>query len=437
MLSREEEDIYNQEIVYLNTKRTFFMSLFGLLITFTNIVTFANNIELESDVRLVWRQNVILVHGTVFLILACCVTYMLIRRKMNGGDFAPSKVVVNVVQITIVLAGVLLSIIDQLLGLGIYAFLLVIIALGVVFFIKPINALLIYFVSVVLFYYGIGLEQLDKDVLLNARVNGISFGLIGLGLSFIFWRVTLRQIKLTAEANRQNEELIEQHSEKDRLFSILAHDLKGPMGSFLSLTEVMANDAEDHSKEEIVEMSKALNRSSNKLYTLLENLLSYSRAKLQILQVKLVKIDLLHMGKECITQYEELAQNKNIKLQLQIPENTIVHTDSFMLQTIVRNLINNAIKFCKSGDTITIGVDETMPNFLCISIADTGMGMSDEMVNSLFKIGVKGRVGTKGESTSGLGLLLCHELIQKLKGKIEVKSEENIGTTFLVCLPKN
>ncbi|MCG9878979.1 MAG: HAMP domain-containing histidine kinase [Bacteroidia bacterium] len=436
ILSKEEQDIYNHEIVLINTQRTLVMCVVGMILTLANIFSFAQNIEFETGLRLVWRQNVIVVHATVFIIAFVCFVYILIKRKLNGGFVMPSKVVVNVIQLTIVLAGILLAIIDQMLGMGIYAFLLVIIALGVVYYIRPLNSLLIYTLAITLFYFGIGLEQIDRDVLLNARVNGVSFGLIGLGLSFIFWRLILKQIKLTTEVNRQNEELIEQHSEKDRLFSILAHDLKGPMGSFLSLTEVMAQDSNEHDKEELVEMSKALNRSSKKLYSLLENLLSYSRAKLQILQLKPVKIDLLYMGNECISQYEELAKNKGIILNLDIPQNVELVTDAFMLQTIMRNLIANAIKFCKNGDTISIKSTFTDANYICISVEDTGIGMSEDMLGSLFKVGVKGRLGTKGESTSGLGLLLCQELIQKMNGRIEVTSKENKGTNFFVYLPK-
>lgn len=435
-LSDEERDIYNKEILLVNTKRAMGMCVLGLFITLANIISFAQNIHLETGINLVWRQNVIIIHSVVFLIAFACLITLLIQWKFNARVIKPNESIVNVVKLLILSAGILLTIIDQILNMGIYPFLLVVIALGVIFYIKPAEALFVYVISVIVFYYGVELEINNSDVLLNARVNGISFGIIGLGLSFIFWKMNLRQIKLSEKVKRQNEELLDQHTEKDRLFSILAHDLKGPLGSFLSLTEVMAEDSDEHTKDELVVMSKALNRSSKKLYSLLENLLSYSRAKLQILQMSPVKIDLLAMGNEFVTQNEELTLNKGIELKVQIPNNVIVHTDLFMLQTIMRNLISNAIKFCSEGDIITITVNENLKDFVCISIADTGMGMNDELLLSLFKVGVKGRLGTKGESTSGLGLLLCQELISKIYGKIEVKSQENVGTTFMVYLPK-
>ena len=437
ILSREERDIYEHEILLVNTKRTIAMCFVGLLITTANILSFSNNIELESGLRLEWRQNVILVHAVVFMISLISLVVLFVQRYFNNHQIKPNKTIVNLIKLTIIFGGILLSIIDQMLDMGIYAFLLVIIALGVVYYLKPLEALFIYFSATFIFYVGVGLETNDFDVLLNARVNGLSFALIGLGLSFIFWRMNLRQIALTHEVKRQNEELLNQHAEKDQLFTIIAHDLKGPIGSFLSLTEVMADESEEHTQEELVVMSKALQRSSKKLFVLLENLLEYARVKLQMVKLNPVSIDLLKMGNECLVQYDDLAKRKNISLHLNFPENLQIITDSFVLQTVFRNLLTNAIKFSNKNGQVEIGFHNSSQEFVCLYVKDSGIGMNEKILAGLFKIGSKsGRVGTSGEASSGLGLLLCKELMQKLGGKIEVKSEQNIGTTFYIYFPK-
>ncbi|MDP3928425.1 MAG: hypothetical protein Q8R57_05345, partial [Bacteroidota bacterium] len=212
ILSKEERDIYEHEILLVNTKRTFAMCFVGLLLTTANILAFSNNIELESGLRLAWRQNVILVHAVVFIISLISLVVLFVQRYFNNHHIKPNKTIVNLIKLTIISAGILLAIVDQMLDMGIYAFLLVIIALGVVFYLKPLEALFIYLSATFIFYIGIGLETKDVDVLLNARVNGLSFALIGLGLSFIFWRMNLRQIALTQEVKRQNEELLNQHA---------------------------------------------------------------------------------------------------------------------------------------------------------------------------------------------------------------------------------
>jgi signal transduction histidine kinase len=135
---------------------------------------------------------------------------------------------------------------------------------------------------------------------------------------------------------------------------------------------------------------------------------------------------------------QERAKKKGIEITTDIPDDTVVFADSNMLQAIIRNLVSNAIKYTNKGGRISLSVNATNDKNIGIAIQDTGIGMSNEMVDKLFRIDTNAnRKGTDGEPSTGLGLLLCKEFVEKHGGKIWVDSEEGIGSTFYFTLPMN
>ncbi len=243
---------------------------------------------------------------------------------------------------------------------------------------------------------------------------------------------------LIEELTETTEILEKTNSEKDKFFSILAHDIKSPFAGFLSLTKLMAEEYNKLSIEDVQILSKDMHSSADNLFKLLENLLEWSRMKRGITDFNPEQCFLQMLVKQNIDVQTEVAKQKEINLINNIDNSKTVYADIPMLNTVLRNLISNAIKFTPRGGDIEIGIknsDNGKSNL--VFVRDSGIGMSDDIVNKLFKIDQKvSRPGTEDEPSTGLGLLLCKEFIEKHNGKIWVESEVGKGSTFWFELPK-
>ncbi len=238
------------------------------------------------------------------------------------------------------------------------------------------------------------------------------------------------------ELKSKNEELRKVIAEKDRFFSIIAHDLRSPFSGFLGITGLMAEEMQNLTKEEMHQMALSMKKSADNLFRLLENLLQWAGMQQGLIpfQAKLVK--LLPIANESLALVNEVAKNKWIKITSSIPDETEVWADAKMLQTVVRNLLSNAVKFTHKGGHIMLSAQTTGDLGVVISIKDSGIGMSPEMVENLFLLDSKSnRKGTEGEPSSGLGLLLCKEFVEKHGGKLWVESEVGNGSTFSFNIP--
>jgi PAS domain S-box-containing protein len=230
----------------------------------------------------------------------------------------------------------------------------------------------------------------------------------------------------------QNLKLMEANASKDKLFSIIAHDLKGPFTAILGLIELMQEP--NTSLDEMQTFSKMIFDSANNFFKLLENLLTWARTQRGSIEFKPENYDLFIIVSQNITFLREFANQKNIELINQIPNHIEVFVDIEMINTVFRNLISNAIKFTPRGGKIIISA-EKKDNEILITIEDTGIGMNEKILNGIFKMDQRtSRPGTEKETSTGLGLLLCKEFIEKHNGKIWVESEEDKGSTFYFTL---
>lgn len=255
-------------------------------------------------------------------------------------------------------------------------------------------------------------------------------GLIGIGRD-----ITNRKLAET-EIKNKNEQLILAHAEKDKFFSIIAHDLRNPFSSFLALTKIMDEQFGDLSMEEIHELTHSLKNSAANLYSLLENLLQWARMKQGLIPFNATMISLRPMVEESLAIIREPAKIKGIDLVNHIEEGLIVFSDSNSLQTVIRNLVSNAVKFTPKGGKISLTAMKGKDRTIEISIKDTGIGMSQSMVDNLFRSDARiNRPGTEGEPSTGLGLLLCKEFIEKQGGAIWAVSEEGQGSEFHFTVP--
>ncbi len=231
----------------------------------------------------------------------------------------------------------------------------------------------------------------------------------------------------------QNQ-LREVNASKDRFFNIIAHDIKSPLAGFQSMLEVMALNYEKLTVEENKKFINMLQNTSKQLFDLLENLLNWARSQTGALEFEPSITDLSNILISITKLYANILDNKNIKLEIELKE-VNVFADIFMLNTIMRNLISNAIKFSNENSKITITTDKS-GDYIRIKVADSGVGIKEEDKLKLFRIDVNHTtIGTKKESGTGLGLILCKEFAERHGGKIEVESKLGKGSTFTILLP--
>ncbi len=244
---------------------------------------------------------------------------------------------------------------------------------------------------------------------------------------------------LIEELSEIKDNLEKINAEKDKFFSIIAHDLKSPFSGFLGLTKMMVDEFQDLSLKDMLTFSHNMRDSAKSLYKLLENLLEWSRIQRGVIEFNPEICFLPFIFKQNLDIQSEVAKQKEIVLVNNIPDHANVMADIPMLNTVIRNLMSNSIKFTPRGGRIEVGVqpEGTNTSEVCVYIKDNGLGMDSNMLGKLFKIDQKvSRPGTENEPSTGLGLLLCKEFIEKQGGKIWVESEEGKGSTFYFTLPK-
>lgn len=225
------------------------------------------------------------------------------------------------------------------------------------------------------------------------------------------------------------------NSQKDKFYSIIAHDLRGPFNGFLGLTELMAEDIDMMSTEDIKFAAINMRSSAKNLFSLLENLLEWSRMEQDLIPFAPKEYSLKSALLDSIVTLQDNAAKKEISITTTISNSATLFADKNMFQAIIRNIVLNAIKFTKKKGSIDIQQKEDFYNTV-IMVRDTGIGMSPKMVQDLFILDMQNnRVGTEDEPSTGLGLILCKEFIEKHKGKIWVESEEGKGSIFYISFP--
>jgi two-component system, sensor histidine kinase and response regulator len=238
------------------------------------------------------------------------------------------------------------------------------------------------------------------------------------------------------EIKFKNELLQELNAEKDKFFSIIAHDLKGPLSSFVAATQMIIEGKQTMSIEEIVELAGIMKTEASSIYNLLENLLEWSRFKRGLMQYNPVDFLLREKISSGIELLKEPARLKGINIEIIVPTDYEIIGDINMFDTIIRNLVSNALKFTNSGGKIIITASCKDNGFYEIEVRDSGIGIPPEIQRKLFCLSEKiNRTGTAGEPSSGLGLLLCKEFIDKHEGRIRVESETGKGSRFIFTMP--
>jgi signal transduction histidine kinase len=260
-------------------------------------------------------------------------------------------------------------------------------------------------------------------------------------ISFLLFRNKRQANIKLAQTNQiieeQNASLSALNTTKDKFFSIIGHDVKGPINSLTSFSNLLINHTDSLSKKEIQTLATDLDKSLKNLYTLLENLLNWARSQTGNIELQPENIPVSILFEENIQLLNQAASAKSINLRENTPEGLQCYADKNTLTTVIRNLISNAIKFTPEGGRITLSAEE-WKDAVEISVTDTGVGMSEEVRQKLFKIDQKhSTLGTNKEKGTGLGLILCKEFTELNGGTISVTSTEGKGSTFSVTLPSS
>lgn len=247
----------------------------------------------------------------------------------------------------------------------------------------------------------------------------------------------LQELNATLErkVEERTRQLQEMNATKDKFFSIIAHDLKNPFNTLLGFTELIKDNYESYTSEQIREYMNILYETSRNSYSLLKNLLEWSRSQTGKLENDPAMIDLSDIVEGSVELLSSNAARKGIMVKNQIKVKTLVFADYNMTDTIVRNLISNAIKFTPEKGSIVISCKSDQDQIVCC-ISDTGIGIPQENQARLFQMDKNFTTkGTANESGTGLGLMLCKEFVEKSKGKIWVESKPGHGSRFYFSLP--
>ncbi|WP_347838478.1 PAS domain-containing sensor histidine kinase [uncultured Draconibacterium sp.] len=237
------------------------------------------------------------------------------------------------------------------------------------------------------------------------------------------------------DLRKSEQNLKDLNATKDKLFSIIAHDLRSPFNSIMGFSEILLDKINDPTFTEAEKYLKYINTAANDTLTLLDNLLSWAKSQTGLLHIRPRTTRLSAHILDEINQKKLVAKAKNIALNNSASEELEVFADENMLRIVLRNLISNAIKFTQKGGEIRVFAGKTADG-VEISIADNGIGINDETLQKLFNPTLQAsQTGTANEKGSGLGLLLCKELIEKHGGKIAVESTAGKGSTFTFFLP--
>jgi signal transduction histidine kinase len=267
--------------------------------------------------------------------------------------------------------------------------------------------------------------------LLIIMIGGIIISFLLFFLSFLLFKIKYhaQQIK------NQNDQLSQMNAEKDKFFSIIAHDLKSPFCTIAGFSERLVEQVKVKNYVGIEKYADIILKSARMTMDLQLNLMEWSQSKTGRLEYNPELFTIEGLIDELIQLLSINAELKSISIRKLLLDNTLVYADKYMIGTVLRNLITNAIKFTKQGGEIIISVTGSQ-NAHTISVKDTGIGISETITGTLFKIGqYYSTSGTENEKGTGLGLIICKEFVEKHGGKIWVESKEGEGTRFSFTIP--
>lgn len=267
------------------------------------------------------------------------------------------------------------------------------------------------------------------------KVRGFAAGGVDYITKPFYQEEVLARINAHITIKRQREELDRLNATKDRLFSLIGHDLRGPFMGLLGALELLRDSSGELDEATTRELVSNLYASAERTYNLVENLLEWSRSQRQAVQVNPRSLDVRELVQNSVQLFLAGARQKGVELKVTIPDQLQIYADRDTMASVIRNLVNNAIKFTGEGGTVLVSgarEDESV----AITVEDTGTGIPPSEISHLFDFGrTSSRRGTGGEQGTGLGLVLAKEHVTRNGGSLSVESEEGRGSRFSLTLP--
>jgi len=448
-ISEDDQKIIETDIRDENIRRIFYLSLIGLPVSLLHVIIFTLHLNSSSGVEHKWQISILSIHSFIIVILgivSLSIYFSFIKKRSN---LWLAKICIVVVELFLLVGGATISAVDQMVTTAINPFIATSIISSIVLLIRPVYSIIYYAASFLIFYLLMNYMQADPDVLISNNVNGLTFAGSGLCLSLIFWKMHLTRIKQHKLIDKQKNELIENYDKlkfyseelkesnttKDKLISVIAHDLRSPLASLINTTKLLTENFEIMNHDEIKKIMVLLNKETELTFESLNNLLLWSKTQRKKLKPVLEQINFNQLVEQTHLQIESLFKQKNITFSNQIEVGIEIQADPSMIQSVIKNLLINSIKFTPNGGHISSEVSIANDTAV-VSIHDNGIGMKPGIIAKLFKQNVEFTTrGTENEKGTGLGLQICKEFIELHGGQIWVESQPTKGTTFYFSLP--
>jgi signal transduction histidine kinase len=268
-------------------------------------------------------------------------------------------------------------------------------------------------------------EAEQNKIIADTRYKNMLFLIV---LLFLLAGVSIFLLKLYREKKRTNEELLRLAAMKDKFISLLAHDIRSPLSAILSSVEIVRDYSDKMPADAKTKMLTEIDKSGKSLLRMLNDLLKWMRASTNTIKIDKHPESLKSLTATPIRVLSAMAETKNIKIFSKIDEDIMVEADSSIINTVVRNVLMNAIKFSPRNSEIVINAEKS-GNKIKLSISDNGVGMSKEALNAIKNQVVRSTPGTDGEKGTGFGLQMCREFIEGHGSELKIESEEGKGTT--------
>jgi len=424
-----------QKIRQTNITRSIVITSCAVLFSFVAITFFSHDVYIDTSIELIkWRKSIILLNfcmlviNLVFLILA-----FLLYRLKKAISFL-------YIYLPYILLGVISfwgitgCVLHQLISRTIIPFILVTFAASTLL-IRP--ALFVCYCLIIygVLFFCISIYQSNLDYIYLNRILGLVAITISYCISRILWNNSMVRFEQNRLIELQTQELKEANTSKNKFFSILSHDLKGPIASSLLLTELL--EEETLAESERKEINQMFRSGLENISRLIDNVLLWANSQTGNISFNPVYIDLKKLVDENIQLLHTAAILKKINITNAIYDDVKIHADPHMMHTVFRNLLANAIKFTHEHGNVSFSVEPILSNsHIKIHVVDDGIGMSPEFANNLFRIDKKTMaIGTKEETGTGLGLILCKDFLEKHQGQLEVQSKKGEGSCFIITLP--
>jgi signal transduction histidine kinase len=444
------DDFVRDKIRKNNIQGIFYFSLLAVPVNIFHVISFYFKLEEVGSIGYKWGIGIICCHVTSMLFFTVTGIVFYFQRKKREIRRKLIDNYLYVIFFFMLMLGVVIVSIDQMVTPAITPFLIFCAVISLIILITPVISIPFFITSYFLFSYSIAIYQTNQEIILSNRVNGLTAVFLGIVLSLILWKNTttrykqsriIEEQKRELEANlnellNKSDELQKVNESKDKLFSIIAHDLTSPFNTITGFSELMAENIGDFTTEEIERNIRQIHKTSVQTQNLLFELLTW--AKLQTGNVIFVPVEfnLLPVCKRVVDVIEAISSSKKLKIEVAVSDTLSIVADKEMVKTILRNLITNAVKYSYPGGIISVNARND-GEIVLVEVIDRGVGIAPETVGSVFSTRfLQSTPGTANETGSGLGLILCKEFVEKHNGTIWVESVPGEETRFSFTLPK-